>query len=128
LECFPLKKGPNLSLSRNSAQPGYAAVSGHTEVSATESQAETLAPAAGFAASNLSVRATRAPGAGGSITVNVRANGADTPLGCTISAEATSCSNAFSSASIPASSPISLQVSSSGTILTTALLVGFEGR
>jgi hypothetical protein len=107
--------------------PGYASVSGITEVSNTEATVETLAPASGFAASGLAVKASSAPGTGGSITVSLRANGADTALTCTISDPATTCLNLSSSAAIPGGSPISLQISSSGTILTTNLLVGFEG-
>ena len=108
--------------------PGYAAVSGITEVSATEATVETLAPASGFTAGGLAVNATSAPGAGGSITVSLRANGADSPLTCTISDPATTCLNRSSAAAIPGGSTISLQITSSGTILTTNLLVGFEGR
>jgi hypothetical protein len=108
--------------------PGYAAVSGITEVSATEATVQTLAPASGFAATGLAVSATSAPGTGGSITVSLRANGADTPVACTISDPATMCQNLSSSAAIPGGSTISLQIISSGTILSTNLLVGFEGR
>ncbi|MGH2920656.1 MAG: hypothetical protein ACRDKU_01115 [Gaiellaceae bacterium] len=112
----------------SAVNPGYASVTGATQVTATESQAETLAPAAGFAASNLAVRVASAPGAGSSLTVTLRANGADTPLTCTIAAADTTCSNTSVSAAIPAGSTLSIQVSSTGAILTTTLLVGFQGR
>lgn len=106
--------------------PVYAAVSGITDVTATEALVETLAPANAFTAENMSVRLTTAPGAGNSVTVTLRANGADTALACTIADLATSCTNTANAATVAAASTIALQVSSTGLVPSTSLLIGLE--
>jgi hypothetical protein len=107
--------------------PEFAAVGGVTQVSSTEPQVQMLSPAGDFTATNLSVRATAAPGAGNSMTVTLRANGTDTAVACTISSAATTCTSA-GSALVGAGSAIALKISSSPAATTTALLIGFEGR
>jgi hypothetical protein len=106
--------------------PAYAAVSGITDVTASEAQAETLAPAKPFTAGNLAVRLTAPPGVGNSITVTLRANGTDSPLACTIADLATNCTNTATPATVPASSTIALRISSTGVVAATSLLIGFE--
>jgi hypothetical protein len=107
--------------------PAYAAVTGATTVDATESLMQTLAPSEGFVASSLVVRALDAPGVGSTLTVTLREDGADTELSCTIAGTSTTCSSSTSTA-IAGASAISLEVSSTGTVAPTSLLVGFEGR
>lgn len=106
--------------------PAYAAVTGITTVTATEAQVETLAPATPFTAKDLSVRVPAAPGAGNSLTVTLRANGVSTVLACTISGLATSCSDDANAAAVGANSTIALQISSTGVVASTSLLVGFK--
>jgi len=108
--------------------PGYASVTGPTVVTATESLAQTLAPTVPFVAANLSARSTAAPGAGNTVTVTLRDEGANTPLSCTIVGASTSCTNTDASAAVPASSALSLAVTSTGNVPTLSLLVGFQGR
>jgi hypothetical protein len=108
--------------------PGYASVTGPTVVTATESLAQTLAPTTPFVASSLSVRSTAAPGAGNSVTLTLRDEGADTPLSCSISGAATTCTNTDTSAAIAGSSALSLEVTSTGSLPTLSLFVGFQGR
>jgi hypothetical protein len=107
--------------------PGYASVTGSTQVAASDASVETLAPATGFAASDLAVRASTALLPGSSITVTLRANGADTPLACTIEAGSVGCTNTAATATVPGSVPVSLQITSTGGIVSTNLLVGFRG-
>jgi hypothetical protein len=97
-------------------------------VTATESLAQTLAPTTPFVASSLSVRSTAAPGAGNSVTLTLRDEGADTPLSCSISGAATTCTNTDTSAAIAGSSALSLEVTSTGSLPTLSLFVGFQGR
>lgn len=106
--------------------PAFAAPTGSSAATATEDAVETLSPARALSARNLAVQATTAPGGGNSLTVTVRANGADTVLACTIAGAATSCTNTADSASIPADATLSLEVTSSVGVLSTSLLVGFE--
>jgi hypothetical protein len=106
--------------------PAFAAVTGITQVTSTESQAQTLAPAANFNAHNLSVRTSMAPGAGNSVTITLRANGADTGVSCTISETATTCSST-ATALVGAGSALALKISSSPATPAMSLLVGFEG-
>jgi collagen triple helix repeat protein len=106
--------------------PAYAAVSGVMQVTSTESQAQTLSPAADFTAANMSVRVSSAPGAGNSLTVTLRDDGADTALACTISSSATTCTSG-GSVVVTAGSALALKVSSTPTLAGTSLLVGFEG-
>jgi hypothetical protein len=108
--------------------PGFASVTGPTVITATESLAQTLAPTTPFAATNLSVRSTAAPGIGNSVTLTLRDEAADTPLSCTISGSATTCTNTNAAAAIPGSSALSLEVTSSGSVPTLSLFVGFQGR
>ena len=51
-----------------------------------------------------------------------------TPLGCTISGASTTCKNTDVSAAIAGSSALSLEVTSTGSVPTLSLFVGFEGR
>jgi hypothetical protein len=125
LAIFTSRAGNYVSATMN---PGYASVSGPTVVTATESLAQTLAPAAPFVASRLAVRATAAPGAGNTVTVTLRDEGADTPLSCTIADVSTTCSNQGASALITGSSALSLEISSTGTVSPLSLFVGFQGR
>jgi hypothetical protein len=115
------------TLFSSAASPGYAGVSGITEVTSTEAQVETLAPATGFTARSLAVIVNTVPQAGSTITVTLRNDGAGTALGCTITGPATSCSNTGSSAAISPGSRVSLEISSTGVVLTTAVMAGFEG-
>lgn len=104
----------------------FASPSGATAVNTNEDLVETLAPARNLDARNLAVQTTSAPGPGNTITVTLRAAGADTALSCTIADAATSCTNVGTNALIPAASTLSLEVSSTPTLLLTSLLVGFE--
>jgi hypothetical protein len=112
----------------NAVNPGYASVTGPTIVTATEALAQTLSPTKPFVASNLSVRSTAAPGAGSTVTLTVRSEGSDTPLRCTIAGTSTSCTNSEASTTILGSSALSLEITSTGSVPTLSLLVGFQGR
>lgn len=107
--------------------PGYTSVAGTTPVTPVEAAVQTLSPAVGFTADRLAVRASTAPETG-SITVTLRANGADTELSCTIPPGEAGCTNTTAAVVIPAGSTLSLQASSTGTVLPTNLLAGFRGR
>jgi hypothetical protein len=115
------------TLFSSGVSPGYASVSGITEVTRAEAQVQTLAPTTGFTARNLAVSVSTIPETGSTISVTLRNNGAGTALGCTITGPATSCSNTVSSAEISPGSAIALEISSTGVVLTTAVMVGFEG-
>jgi hypothetical protein len=105
----------------------FAAVTGITTATATESDVQTLSPSVATTAQNLAVRVTAAPGVGNSITVTLRVDGADTALTCTISGAATTCNSAAATASIPAASQLSFELTPSGLGLpTVAALVGWE--
>jgi hypothetical protein len=60
------------------------------------------------------MRVTVAPGAGKSWTLVVRKNGANTTVGCTISAAATQCSDTVNSVSYVAGDLISFRVTPAG--------------
>jgi hypothetical protein len=104
----------------------FGSVTGTSTAGATEDSVETLSPAAAFSVRNLAVQVTTAPGAGQSVTVTVRDDGADTPLACTITGAATSCTDVADSPVIAAGSTLSLRISSSLTAAATSLLVGLE--
>jgi len=106
--------------------PAFAAVSGIAQVTSTESQAQTLAPAANFSADNLSVRTSTAPGTGNSVTVTLRDDGADTAVACTVSGSATTCTSA-ATALVGAGSALALKISSTPATPAMSLLVGLEG-
>jgi hypothetical protein len=107
--------------------PSFGSVTGTSTAGATEDPVETLSPAAALSARNLAVQLTTAPGAGQSVTVTVRDDGADTSLDCTITGgTATSCTNVADSPVIAAGSTLSLKISSTLTAAATSLLVGFE--
>ena len=89
---------------------------------------QTLSPARAITAASLAVRTTVAPGAGNSITVTLRDDGADTALACTIADTATSCSNVAANPAIGAGSALSLAVTATLGVPTTALLVGLETK
>jgi hypothetical protein len=78
-------------------------------------------------AKDLSVVASAAPGALASITVTLRDDAADTTVACTITGVGvTSCNSASASAVIAAGSKLSVKVTSSGVLVTTSLLVGWQ--
>jgi hypothetical protein len=104
----------------------FGSVTGTSNAGATEDPVETLSPAAAFSARNLAVQVTTAPGAGQTVTVTVRDAGADTPLGCTITGTATSCTDVADSPVIAGGSTLSLRISSTLTAAATSLLAGFE--
>ena len=106
--------------------PAFAGVTGITPVTAAESAAQTLAPAADFTARNLSVRTSMAPGLGNTVTVTLRDDGADTALACTVSGAATTCTSP-ATALVGAGSALALKVSSTPAAPAMSLLVGFEG-
>jgi hypothetical protein len=106
--------------------PAFGSAVGASSVDASEDAVETLAPARDLFARNLAVQTTSAPGTGNTLTVTLRVDGADTALACTLADLATSCSNVAADVSLPAGSTVSLEVSSTPTVLSTSVLVGFE--
>jgi hypothetical protein len=112
----------------SAASPGYASIIGITEVTRTEAQVQTLGPATGMTAGNLAVAVSTVPQAGSTITVTLRNDGAATPLSCTITGPATNCANTANSAAIGPGSALALEISSTGVVLTTAIMVGFDAR
>jgi len=74
------------------------------------------------------VQLTAAPGAGNSVSVTLRDDGADTALSCTIANAATSCTNPSTNATIAAASTLSIEVTSTLLTPATSVLVGLESR
>ena len=106
--------------------PSFGSPAGTSAVSSTESSVQTLSPARSISAANLAVQTTAAPGSGNSVTVTLRANGANTALACTISGAATTCSDTADAPTLAAGSALSLGVSSTVTAPSMSLLVGLE--
>jgi hypothetical protein len=105
----------------------FAPVSGIATVTATETDVQTLSPNASLTAKDLSVVATLAPGALASITVTLRDDAADTTVACTITGlGVTTCNSASASAVIAAGSKLTLKVTSTGVLLSTSILVGWQ--
>jgi hypothetical protein len=105
----------------------YAPVTGIATVTATESDVQTLSPNASLSAKDLFVSATTAPGALASITVTLRDDGADTAVTCTITGlSVTTCNSAAASATIAAGSKVDLKITSTGVLVSTSLLVGWQ--
>jgi hypothetical protein len=105
----------------------FAGVATISTASPTEADAETLSPAASMTAQNLSVRTTAAPGAGVSVTVTLRVEGADTTLSCTVTGTATTCSNTSATVAVAAGSRLAFEISSADPVVPAmSLLVGWE--
>jgi hypothetical protein len=126
-------RGPAIFTARanlyGGALPGtkFAGVATISPVTTSESEVETLSPAASMTAQNLSVRTTAAPGTGISVTVTLRVDGVDTSLSCAVSGAATTCSNTSASVAVSAGSRLALEVSSSDAVVPAmSLLVGWE--
>jgi hypothetical protein len=123
-------RGPSIFTSRaNGYSIGtmYAPVTGIATVTATETDVQTLSPNASMTAKDLSVVATAAPGALASITVTLRDDAADTSVACTITGlGVTTCDSASASATISAGSKLTIKVTSSGVLVSTSLLVGWQ--
>jgi hypothetical protein len=105
----------------------FAGVATISTVTTDESEVQTLSPAAGMTAQNLSVRTTAAPGSGTSVTLTLRVDGADTSLACTVSGTGTTCSNTSASVTVAAGSPLAFKVSSTdAAVPVMSVLVGWE--
>jgi hypothetical protein len=109
----------------SAVDPAYSSVSGTTPLTSAEAAVQTLSPAVAFTADQLAVRAS-APPTSGSITVTLRANGADTALNCTIPPGQPGCSNTSARVVVPGGSTLSLGVTSTGVVLSTNVLIGFR--
>jgi hypothetical protein len=104
----------------------FASAVGISTAGAVEGDAQTLSPNASLTAQDLAVVATAAPGVGNSVTVTLRDDGVDTALACTISGLGNTCNSAAASATIAAGSRLSFQLTSSGVVPATSLLVGWQ--
>jgi hypothetical protein len=110
--------------------PLFGPVSGASDGTATVASADTLSPGATVLPRDLSVQVTSAPGATEVVVVLVvNDNGSGSTFGCAITGSATTCTDAVSSASIPAGSRISLEilevVPAMGSIQPENVMTGF---
>jgi hypothetical protein len=104
----------------------YAAATGITTVTATESDIEMLSPNASLTARDLAVQSASALPVAATVTVTLRDDAADTAVTCTIAALGTTCNSASASATIAAGSSLALEVTSTGVITGLSLLVGWQ--
>jgi hypothetical protein len=93
--------------------------SGAGPIFGSEANAATPAPVA-MVVTDLVFQATQPPGVGSSRTLTMRVNGLDTPISCTITGAAQSCSTSGSMAINPMDS-IALRLSDGGTPPTAAI-------
>jgi hypothetical protein len=126
-------RGPAIFTARanlyGGAVPGtkFAGVATISTVTTDESEVQTLSPAAGMTAQNLSVRTTVAPGSGTAVTLTLRVDGTDTSLSCTVSGTGTTCSNTSASVTVTAGSRLAFKVSSTdAAVPVMSVLVGWE--
>ncbi len=121
-------RGPTIFTGRANLYSGstmFAPVTGIAQVTATESDVETLSPNANLTAQDLSVRTSAAPGVGNSVIVRLRDDGADTAVTCTVSGTNTTCTSS-SSATIAAGSKMSVKLTSTGVIAGLSILFGWQ--
>ncbi len=121
-------RGPTIFTGRANLYSGstmFAPVTGIAQVTATESDVETLSPNASLTAQDLSVRTSAAPGVGNSVIVRLRDDGADTAVACTVSGTNTTCTSS-SSATIAAGSKMSVKLTSTGVIAGLSILFGWQ--
>ncbi|MBX3674424.1 MAG: hypothetical protein KF776_15705 [Burkholderiales bacterium] len=92
----------------------FGLVTGSSVATSTESDVLTLSPATGCTASHLAVRLSAAPGGGNARAFTLRTDLFSTPLTCTVSDSATSCTSGASSVAVPPASLLALEVQSIG--------------
>ena len=124
-------RGPAVFIARANLYTGstmFAAATGIGQATAVESDIEMLSPNASLTAKDLAVKTSAAPGLGNTVTVTVRAEGADTSVTCTVSGLGTTCSNSSASATVNAGSRVLLKLTSTGTITPLSVLVGWQAN
>jgi hypothetical protein len=96
----------------------------------TEQSAQAPIPeGSAFTAKSFTARVNPAPGAGDSVKIAFRIDGADTPLTCTISNADTSCTPPGDpTVVVPAGALISMQTTETGTPSSTIASYGFRGE
>jgi hypothetical protein len=90
----------------------FGAPSGISTANATEAKVSDVAPNASSTARDLFVKLTAAPGGGvpGAVrTFTLMVNGSATTLACLIAGSATSCTDSFHTAAVPAGATVSIQ-------------------